>query len=58
MGRLFLILYHHFNKHRPLFFTGVIVLFLIAVFLASKLNFEEDIIELVNNSPQTGRNRT
>jgi len=47
MGRLFLILYHHFNKHRPLFFTGVIVLFLIAVFLASKLNFEEDIIKFI-----------
>ena len=47
MGRFFLILYHYFGKHKKLFYAGVIAIFGISVFLALKLNYEEDIIKFI-----------
>jgi len=47
MGRFFLILYYYFSKHKILFFSGVIVIFGVSVFLALKLNYEEDIIKFI-----------
>lgn len=47
MGRLFLAIYNFFKLRRIALFSVVILIFALALFLASKLNFEEDIIKFI-----------
>lgn len=54
MEGFFLFLYDFFKNKRPLFFTIVIFIFLAAVYLASRIRFEEDINKMISGVDRKG----
>src|SRR4030042_2860210 len=48
MEGIFLLLYNFFRNKRILFFSIIVIIGLIAIFLASRLRFEEDITKMIS----------
>jgi len=55
VGNFFLSLHRFFNNNRLVFFTAVVAAFVVAGYLASRLQFEEDISRMIPTDEKTNR---
>lgn len=55
VGSIFLNIYHFFSRNKTVFFITVAVLFALAGYFASRLQFEEDISRMIPTDEKTNR---
>src|SRR5215218_6352018 len=58
MQKIFLFLYNCFEKHKPAFYTSLVISFLLFGFFASKIKLEEDITAVLPKDAKTEKLNT